>query len=230
MRNKNYIAVLFVLLHVCFAAEAQQGAAILLKMKDAYRDINQVHLHISSSSYANHTLAFKQKSDIYRKDMLFRVQYEDVDLYMNDKFVLMLMNEDKEAVIRPISEKEVGYLKQGEILAKNLSLPEVPDSVIVSETDTHYILLFTSPSAGIVTSSYVINKKSYLLEQITNVYSKDITGQENSKVVINYTYSFEPVQASVFDASKIVTSTGKSFTLTQAYNTYNLRIHNPYEE
>ncbi|SFX85743.1 hypothetical protein SAMN04487930_11171 [Cytophaga hutchinsonii ATCC 33406] len=218
--------MLYVLSTFVVVSQTLNNIQIKDSITAAYSKMNEFHLTVYSKTDMKGKEQFNFTYQLYKKYNEFYVKYTNMEVIFNTDMVLMVVPDQKNFVIRPVTEKE--SKKMQEIVIPKLS--DKLDTIRYDfyETAKQYTTSILNPSNDIAEMKFYYNKTTFLLDKVEYAYT-NTQERENQKTLITYTYEKLPVGINYFNTDKYIIKTAKGYVPAAAYSSYSISLNDPYE-
>lgn len=216
---------------VCLAqAQTLKQTQIIDSISNAYKKLQEYHMHVQTDVSVSKKQVASQVYDIYKRNTDFYLKSNQMEILFDSSLVLMILKDQKQMIVRPVSDKDIQVAKEFETPAiDSIVRKNVFDNF--SETENAYVFTTYNDKGQIVKTIYSYSKKDFLLANVQISYA-DTDDNKDQRSVIQYTYSSIPASAAstCFNKEKYLIQTKSGYTATAAYSNYYINVIDTYEK
>jgi hypothetical protein len=209
-------------------AQAGKHTQIVDSISVAYKNMHQYHMHVQTKVTISGEQIASQIYDIYKQGEKIYLTSKGMEVLYNSSMVLMVLKEQKQIVVRPVTAYELQSIKKFEAPVID-SMNKSRIFKDFSETENGYEFTVYAAKGQIVQTTYCYDKQSYLLKQV-NISYADTDDSKNQRTVILYSYLPLSTSSSYFNSEKYLTKTKSGYTATAAYSNYFINNTSTYEK
>jgi|GEM_PF-4058480 hypothetical protein len=209
-------------------AQSEKYKIVLDSISAKYMAMKECHIKIQSKISVSGHEVVSQAYDLYKRNDEFYVFNNGMEMLFTSSVVLMVIPDQKQIVVRPVTDKELKALK-------NMDVPQIDSAYKnkyekqFSETDRYYLFTNYFDKGEIVRAIYSYNKSTFLMEKVEYFY-KDMDDNKDQKSVITYVYASLPPSKNYFNTDKYLTKTKTGYVAAAAYSNYIINVNDPYEK
>jgi len=222
------IVVAFIPTIIIGHAQSSKYLQIVDSISVAYKKMQKYHMQVQTKVSISGQQVASQTYDIYKQGENLYLSSAGMEMLYNSSIVLMILKDQKQMIIRPVTETELQTIKKFEAPVID-SINKALVFKNFSETEIAYQFTVYADKGQIIKTVYSYDKKSYLLVRVDVSYA-DTDENKNQRSVILYTYSPLLTSSNYFNSEKYLIKTKSGFAASAAYPNYFINIADTYEK